>query len=157
MSQWKDEKLRGSTMGLSICQERKSHQPKLIYFDVLQLACTHMRRSEDNFQESVLSFHSVGPRDWTWVVRLGGKHLDPLNHFNSPLENITLGAGEMARQVRALAAIPEDLEDSQHHNGSQLCVNSSFKESSNAFFCLPQIPGMQVEDMHAGKTLRHKK
>lgn len=65
MSQWKDGKLRGSAMGLSICQERKSHQPKLIYFDVLilHLACTHMRRSEDNFQESVLSFHSVGPRD----------------------------------------------------------------------------------------------
>lgn len=63
----------------------------------------------------------------------------------------------MARQVRALAAVPEDLEDSQYHNGSQLCANSSFKESSNVFFCLPQTPRMQVVDMHVGKTLRHKK
>lgn len=36
-------------------------------------------KSEDNCKESVLSFHHVGLRDQTEVIRLGGKHLYPLS------------------------------------------------------------------------------
>lgn len=43
----------------------------------------HLWRSEHTFGESVLSFHHVGYRNWTEVVRLGGKHLCPLNHLVS--------------------------------------------------------------------------
>ena len=34
-----------------------------------------VRRSEDNFWESVLSSHHVGPRDQTQVITFGSKHL----------------------------------------------------------------------------------
>lgn len=44
--------------------------------------CVHVTaylwRAEDHFQESILSFHYVGPRDWTQVVRLGSKYLYPI-------------------------------------------------------------------------------
>lgn len=36
-------------------------------------------RSEDNLWKSALSDHR-GSREWTEVMRLGGKHLDSLNH-----------------------------------------------------------------------------
>lgn len=35
-------------------------------------------RSEDSFQELILSFHHVGPGDCTQVIGLGDKHLYPL-------------------------------------------------------------------------------
>lgn len=35
--------------------------------------CTWL--SEDNLEESVLSLHHVGPRDYTQIIRLGGKCL----------------------------------------------------------------------------------
>lgn len=34
-----------------------------------------------NFHAIVLSFHQVGPRNWTQVLRLGGKGLYPLSHL----------------------------------------------------------------------------
>lgn len=39
------------------------------------LHSVHMWRSEDNLQESVLSFHHVGHRDGAWVIRLGSRYL----------------------------------------------------------------------------------
>lgn len=41
-------------------------------------------RSRDNTQEMALSFHCLGPRDQTHIVRLGSKHLYPCSHFTSP-------------------------------------------------------------------------
>lgn len=41
-------------------------------------ACTPTARvwkSEDNLRESILSFGQVEPRDGTWVIRLGDKHI----------------------------------------------------------------------------------
>lgn len=38
-------------------------------------------RSEDNFWELALSFHCMGPRDWTWFVKLGSK---PLSYLSRP-------------------------------------------------------------------------
>lgn len=45
----------------------------LLYVGVGAHVCTmvYMWKSEDNFQESVLTFHHVGPGDWTDVDRLG--------------------------------------------------------------------------------------
>lgn len=34
----------------------------------------HMQRSEDDLRQLAHSFHQVGPRNWTWVTRLGSKH-----------------------------------------------------------------------------------
>lgn len=42
---------------------------------------TYMWRWED---ELVLSFHHVGPKDWTLTVRFSGKCLNQLSHLNSP-------------------------------------------------------------------------
>lgn len=42
-------------------------------------------RSEDKFQESVLSFNCVGPGDQTQVVKLGDKCLYLQSYFTSPL------------------------------------------------------------------------
>lgn len=52
-----------------------------------------MWRSKDNFPESDLSFHHVGPKDGTQAVRLGVEHLCPLNHLASPqaLKNLPRG------------------------------------------------------------------
>lgn len=44
----------------------------------------HTWRSEDSFRESVVSFHYVGPRDWTQVFGLGDKHLFLLSRLASP-------------------------------------------------------------------------
>lgn len=35
---------------------------------------TNMLRSENNLQESALSFHHIGPRGWILVVKLNGKY-----------------------------------------------------------------------------------
>lgn len=41
-------------------------------------ACTTLWGSEDDFQESFLTFHYVGPKDTAWIVRLG---LYPMYHL----------------------------------------------------------------------------
>jgi hypothetical protein len=49
-----------------------------------------MGRSEGYLQKPALSFHHVNPWDWTQVVRVGSKHLYPLNHLarsQGPFEN----------------------------------------------------------------------
>lgn len=38
-------------------------------------------RSENNFEELVISSNDVDPRDQTHIIRHGGKHLYPLNHL----------------------------------------------------------------------------
>lgn len=38
-------------------------------------------RSEDIFLKSVLSFPCVSPRDSSWFISVGGRHLFPLRHF----------------------------------------------------------------------------
>lgn len=43
-----------------------------------------MKSSRDSFWELVLAFHRVNPRDWTQVLRLGGKNLHPLSHLAGP-------------------------------------------------------------------------
>ena len=67
---------------------------------------------------SQLSFHCVGPRDQTRVFRLGSKHLYPLSPLAGPGEAffedsfwscLIKRTGEMARWLRALAALPKDL------------------------------------------------
>lgn len=40
--------------------------------------------SEENLEQSVLSFHLVDPRDRTQIVRLGSKHLYLLSPFTGP-------------------------------------------------------------------------
>lgn len=44
----------------------------------------YVRRSEDNLEELVLSFHYMGSGDQTQVIRLGGKPLYPLSRFAGP-------------------------------------------------------------------------
>lgn len=53
-------------------------------------ACTmaHVWRSEDNLPELVPSSYHVGPGNETQVVRLGTRHLSPLNHLAGPLIRI---------------------------------------------------------------------
>lgn len=41
-------------------------------------------RSDDNIQESVLSFHHVCPGNQTQMSRRGSKHLYPLGHLTGP-------------------------------------------------------------------------
>lgn len=49
-------------------------------------ACvTDMWDSEDCFQELVLSFHKVNPRNWRWVIRFGGMCFYTLSHLASPI------------------------------------------------------------------------
>lgn len=50
--------------------------------------CLHVLRSEGNLQESVLSFHHVGPEDRTQVVRFGGKHLYLLSPLSGPEQSV---------------------------------------------------------------------
>jgi hypothetical protein len=47
-------------------------------------AIIYIWRLGDNLQESVLSFHYVGPRDGTQVIRMGSTYLNPLNHLTDP-------------------------------------------------------------------------
>lgn len=44
-------------------------------------AMAHMWSSQDTFQESLLFFHCVAPRDWVRVIKLGSKHLYLLSHL----------------------------------------------------------------------------
>lgn len=60
----------------------------------------------------------------------------------------------MAQQLAALAAVAEDVGDSQClHSGSHIC-NSSFK-GSNALFWPSQEPVMQVGHRHMCKQNTH--
>lgn len=68
----------------------------LFYFILLYLlyvcyvgtwTTAHARKKEGNFQKSVLSFNHVDPRDWTQIVRLGGKFLYPFNDQRNYLES----------------------------------------------------------------------
>jgi hypothetical protein len=79
---------------------RRKHQRKVKFcFKILLLhpfilyTCRHTHpalvwRSEDNWTTFrsglVLSFHLVGPGDWTQIIRVGGKHINPLRHFANP-------------------------------------------------------------------------
>lgn len=47
-------------------------------------ATVHMWSPKDNFVELILSFHWVGSRDWSQVVKLGGKGLYPLSTSPDP-------------------------------------------------------------------------
>lgn len=48
-------------------------------------ASVHVWRLEDSLLDLVLSFHQVGPRDQTKVIRLVNKYLFPLSHLVSQL------------------------------------------------------------------------
>ena len=48
----------------------------------------HVWESDHSLQESGLSFHHVGPRDPTQVVRFSGRNLYPLNHLCSPVNDV---------------------------------------------------------------------
>lgn len=52
----------------------------------------YMQRSDDNLLGSVLSFHHVGRRDGTQIIRLGNKYLDPLRHLTALILHILPGA-----------------------------------------------------------------
>lgn len=47
--------------------------------------------SEDNTQESVLSFHQVGVRNWFQVIRLSDKRTYLLSHFTVPSSSLCTG------------------------------------------------------------------
>lgn len=50
-------------------------------------ACAIMTRyveDEDKLQELAVSFHPVGPQDWSQAVSLGGKYLYPMGHLIIP-------------------------------------------------------------------------
>lgn len=51
--------------------------------------CAQVWRSEDNHQESVLSFHHLGSGDETRVDRLGGRNFYPLSHFSAQFSLIS--------------------------------------------------------------------
>lgn len=42
------------------------------------MAC--MWKSENNIQESTLSFHCMGFSNQTLIIKFGGRHLSQLNH-----------------------------------------------------------------------------
>lgn len=63
---------------------------------------THISREvRSQFQESVLSFHLMGSRDLTQVLRLSSKHLCTLNHLTDP-ELATLKKSICKPQVQEL-------------------------------------------------------
>lgn len=39
---------------------------------------------QNNLQESGRSFHHVGPRNWTWIIRLGERYHCPMKHLTGP-------------------------------------------------------------------------
>lgn len=50
-----------------------------------------IRKSGENFPESILSLHHVGPRSETPVIRLGSKLLYPyLCHLADPIQSLIL-------------------------------------------------------------------
>lgn len=46
-----------------------------IYLSICICVCSYILRSEDTLQESLLSFHHMGPGDWTQIIRLGSRTL----------------------------------------------------------------------------------
>lgn len=55
-------------------------------FICMQRACAWHNtcvKAENNIWELDFTFHHVGPRDQTRVIRLGAKHLSPLSHPDS--------------------------------------------------------------------------
>lgn len=50
----------------------------------------HTWRSENNLKESALSFHYVGPRNWTQIVSLGDKSFYPLSYFAGSVDTYEL-------------------------------------------------------------------
>lgn len=61
----------------------KSHHSKLyiLFYYIYLFVHGSVWRSENNFQESILSFYSVSLRDQIRVPRLSGKCLSPLSHL----------------------------------------------------------------------------
>lgn len=47
-------------------------------------------RAEDNLSESVLSLFCEGPGEWTQIIKLGSKGLQPLSHFTALLDRICI-------------------------------------------------------------------
>lgn len=48
-------------------------------------------RTGSDFQDSVLTFHHMGSEDRTQGVKLGGKHLSPLKHLQTPTAVVFFG------------------------------------------------------------------
>lgn len=63
--------------------------------------------TEDNFQESILSFHCVGFGDQTQVVRIGSRRRDPLSHLGSP--------STLAKTIQTSGSDQADEEMNQCH------------------------------------------
>ena len=80
-------------------------------------ATAHMwTRSEANLEVSVLSFSQESSGDQTQIVSPGSKHLLPVSHLTSSNKKSSLGAGEMAQRLRALAALPGVLSSIPSNN-----------------------------------------
>lgn len=57
----------------------------------LQSSCyRHMWRLEDKLLEGLLSFHHIGPREWTQVSRFAGSHLYLLSRLHSLLMHLLI-------------------------------------------------------------------
>lgn len=91
---------------------KKTAVHKLLHiFTMFGYTCTcatePLRRAEDNFRESALSFHPGGSEAQT---RLSDLVASPFTHWATSLEfrNISRGAIVMAQQLRATTALPED-------------------------------------------------
>lgn len=64
---------------------RSSVPARLVYlfsFNTIYWRLIYMWRSEDIFQESVLSFYHVDPGKQTWVARSGGTHIYQVHHWH---------------------------------------------------------------------------
>lgn len=74
----------------SLGQEKPFEVSGLLYYyifivgGVAHMLWAHSWRSKDNFPESVLSFHHVGSRDGTQVVRFSGSRLNHLTYLQGP-------------------------------------------------------------------------
>lgn len=64
------------------------HTYLCMYHDIHVSWWWHVCRPEDDFRESVLSFHSLGPRDQPQIVRLANEH--PLCLLGSLIPTSTL-------------------------------------------------------------------
>jgi hypothetical protein len=111
-------------------QNKKTKQPnqpnKKCYF----CGCLWVCRSEDSLPESV---YYVGPRDQNCIARSGSKCVYPLSHLTGwNLFKMTYrGPGEMAQWLRALVALPEDVDliPSTHMVAYTICSSSSRDQS----------------------------
>lgn len=64
----------------------------LLHCYLLKLAYAFMCVwSEDNTEESILSYHHVGPRDWFQVIRLSDKPFHLLSHLTVPSPPLRIG------------------------------------------------------------------